>query len=173
MSKNGSKTFPVEQSSIQQPLVQKKPIQKSPIKEPPLVNLAVEIKEELYMISLYIRAKLPMLSHVIVHDVTITSHSSPLSFISKLGLNFYTPYKLLVILKSDYEGAAKDLELFSENLPSFYKQYSFLYPPSITFIGEKEFAASMKMDNSMIIDTVCRGRVIVDVEIEKDWIWND
>ncbi len=144
-----------------------------PMPKSPVANLASNVKAELHMTLLYIEACLPMLSHVIVHDIKITSHYNPLYFISKMRFGFYTPYKLLIILKSDYKESTDYLEIFSKAFTSFCKQRKLLYPPAVTFVGEKEFEASMQMKNNMIANSVNRGRVIVDIEVEKDWIWND
>ncbi len=165
MSKNKSLIVPVEPISLQT-----SPIQLSPLKVPPLSKLSVAIKEELYMALVYIRGGLPMLSHVIVHDITVTSEWLKIPLLTKSD---YTPYKLLVVLSSNYPEESDYLITFTKALNSFFKQKVFLYPPAVTFIGEKEFLASLKMDNNMISDSVGCGRIIVDVEIEKDWIWND
>ncbi len=147
--------------------------QESPIQESPVSDLASDIKEELRLITIYIRSCLPQLSHIIMHDITVTSHFNSLSFISQMGLPSHIPYKLLIVLKPDYKEDGSYLTKFSTGINSFCRLEELIYTPSFTIIGEKEFVASMRMENNMIANSVGRGRVIVDIEVEKDWIWND
>ncbi len=146
---------------------------KFPMPKSPVAYLASNVKKELHMILCYIEACLPMLSHVIVHDIKITSHYNSLFLISKARGGFHTPYKLLIILKSDYKESIEYFQIFSKAFRSFCRQRKLVYPPAVTIIGEKEFEASLQMKNNMIAKSVNRGRVIVDIEVEKEWVWND
>ncbi len=137
----------------------------------PVADLSPEIKEELRTITSYICATLPSLGHIIMHDVACSTKKNIFSLLSQKITHSYTPYKLLVITKPSDDPVA--IKRFGEKIRIYCARQQLSPIPEITIIREPEFLASMELESGMIAESVKNGRIIVDVEVEKDWIWND
>ncbi len=137
----------------------------------PVADLSPKIKKEVRTITSYICATLPSLGHIIMHDVACSTKKNIFSLLSPKTLQSYKPYKLLIIIKpSDDPNAIKR---YGEKLRRYCNHQGLRPIPEITIIREPEFLASMDLESGMIAESVKNGRIIVDVEVEKDWIWND
>ncbi len=137
----------------------------------PVADLSPEIKEELRTLTSYICATLPSLGHIIMHDVACSTQKSIFSLLSQKITHSYTPYKLLIITKTSDDPAA--IKRFGEKLRIYCARQQLRPIPEITIIREPEFLASMELESGMIAESVKSGRMIVVIEVEKDWIWRD